>query len=214
VCSSLHCTRTCHYFIHSSIHVQCNVYAGGNHLIDGWPNVLHCLLWLHTLRFLPEDMVRLEDFRDSSNPGHALPSLRTHAQAASKQQAHTKQTPTAVNFAISFLSSAVRSLWTSSQSSSAKLSSSSTHNDTYVRRALDCVRMSVNGQLFRNTQFYLIDPLAHLLHSLVLVSTYASHTLTTRKPPLAIAAFDPRLLTEEVCFDVYVHALLTFLVYK
>ena len=47
-------------------------------LLEGWTNVLHCLLWLRVVDVLPDSVMELEDFRDAN--GGPLPSLKRDSQ--------------------------------------------------------------------------------------------------------------------------------------
>ena len=47
-------------------------------LLEGWTNVLHCLLWLRVVDVLPDSVMEMEDFRDAK--GGPLPSLRRDSQ--------------------------------------------------------------------------------------------------------------------------------------
>jgi len=47
-------------------------------LLEGWTNVLHCLLWLRVVDVLPDSVLEMEDFRDAK--GGPLPSLKRDSQ--------------------------------------------------------------------------------------------------------------------------------------
>ena len=65
-------------------------------LLEGWTNVLHCLLWLRLIGVLPDSVMEIEDFRDAK--GGPLPTLKRDSQPPHR---YVQQSSSPRNFTVS-----------------------------------------------------------------------------------------------------------------
>ena len=157
---------------------------GEAHLLEGWTNVLHCILWLRQLDLLPPALLEMEDFRDAG--GGPLPSLRrppppTPSPSNQPGNGYSSKLSYLVSFFLSEDDGPARSSTPASAGADAQWAAEG--RDVIAGCRIDAV--------FAASKFFRPASLSCLLRSLLQVSSFAT------QPTSTLSLFSPTVLNEE-----------------
>ena len=160
---------------------------GDVHLLEGWANVLHCILWLRQMDVLPASLLEMEDFRDAA--GGPLDSLRRDKKSAGQQPAASSSQPEGYGSRLSYLVS-----FFLSEDDGPRLSSpASAAVDAQWAQEARAVIASCNiDGIFSASKYFRPASLTCLLRALLQVSASATHPASS-----SILIFSPHVLNEE-----------------
>ena len=151
-------------------------------LLEGWTNVLHCLLWLRLVGVLPDSVLEMEDFRDAK--GGPLPSLKREAPAA------RLPTEEAGGDGYSKLSYLV-SFFLADDDAPRPSPSSAAADEQWAAEARQVVASCKLDSLFASSKYFRPASLTCLLRALLLVSSFAT------QPSSHTSIFSPLTLSDE-----------------
>ena len=156
---------------------------GEAHLLEGWTNVLHAVLWLRQLDLLPQALLEVEDFRDAQ--GGPLDSLR-RAPRQSINSAGGLQ-----GGGYSKLSYLVSFFLSEDEGPARSASASAAADAQWAQEGRDVIASCSVESLFVSSKFFRPASLSCLLRSLLQVSSFAT------QPSSLLSLFSPVVLHEE-----------------
>ena len=155
---------------------------GEAHLLEGWTNVLHCILWLRQMDLLPPSLLEMEDFRDST--GGPLESLRR-----APSQPSTPSGPGGVGYGkLSYL---VSFFLSEDDGPTRSTPASAAADAQWAKEGRDVISSCRIEGIFTSSKFFRPASLSCLLRSLLQVSSFAT------QPTSTLSLFSPTVLNEE-----------------
>jgi hypothetical protein len=204
---------------------------GESHILEGWSNVVHVLLWLREMELLPECWPEMEDFRDST--GKPLESVRftsenthltggrSHAvrKAALARQAkeaaaasnssgglgsffswggffrtsHTPSTSTNTNENNTGAIAAVGPGSLTNVNASPPVPAHTATELYWLAKAKEIISLCNIPQLFEDSKYFRASTLAHLVRSLIVVSSAGTKSVSS----VSLNSYSPHILHEE-----------------